>query len=229
MQTAVAVVPYAVAIFAAAVMVVRLYRWLSPRLLGVVGFALVAVGLVVLGFSIRNDWGTPVVVLGLLVLGLGEGALITLLFNVLVSSSPSAWPATWAAFRGTANNLASAVGTALASTMSVGLLGFFILGSLAGNQLLPVQLQAQVNLDNITFVSNDQLLETLDATSAAPDQVAEAMRINIEARLPRARGVVPGFGGHRLPGDLPGVRTAQLMTVRLPMASPPILSEPAGE
>ena len=164
-------------------LIVRLYKRLTPRQIGLVGFILVAVGLVLLAFAIRNVWGTPLVILGLVVLGLGEGALITLLFNVLVSSSPKSLAGDVGALRGTANNLGTAIGTATAATLSVGLLAFFVLGSLVGNQLIPADLQTQVNLDNINFISNDQLLETLSNTTATTEQVDEAVRINVEARL----------------------------------------------
>ena len=46
-----------------------------------------------------------------------------------------------------------------------------------------MELKRQVDLDNITFVSNDRLLEVLSATTAAPNQVAEALSINTDARL----------------------------------------------
>lgn len=216
LQTAVAVVPYALAIFVAAVLIVRLYGRLSPRTIGALGFSLVSVGLVLLAFSVRNDWGTPSVIFSLIVLGIGEGALITLLFNVLVSASPKSLAGDVGALRGVANNLSTAVGTALAATLSVGLLSFFVMGSLAGNQLISADLQAQVNLDNINFISNDQLLDTLSATSASPEQVEEAVRINVEARLRALKAsflilaviallaIFPAFGlPNYVPGEVP--------------------------
>lgn len=182
-QTSIAVVPYAIAIAAAAILIVRLYGRLSPRNIGAIGFSLVAVGLVLLAFTIRNSWGTPTVIFSLVVLGLGEGALITLLFNVLVSSSPKRLAGDVGALRGVANNLSTAVGTALSATLSVGLLSFFVMGSLAGSQLLTVDLQAQVNLENINFISNSQLLDTLSATTASSEQIEDAVQVNIDARL----------------------------------------------
>ena len=92
------------AIFVAAVTIVRLYRLLTPRMIGSIGFVVVSAGLAVLAFSIGNDWGTPMVILGLVILGLGEGALLTLLFNVLVSASPKELAGDVGALRGTANN-----------------------------------------------------------------------------------------------------------------------------
>jgi MFS family permease len=183
LQTAVAVVPYTLTIFIAAVSVVRLYDRLSPRQIGSFGFGVVAAGLALLGVAIQNDWGTPTVILGLIILGLGEGALVTLVFNVLVSASPKELAGDVGALRGTANNLSTALGTAIASVLAVSLLSLLILSSLAENPNLPRAVQAQVNLDNINFISNDQLLAVMESTTATPAQVEEAVRINEEARL----------------------------------------------
>ena len=51
------------------------------------------------------------------------------------------------------------------------------------HKLAPIEVREQVALDNINFVSNDQLRATLDDTTATPAQVAEAVRINTDARL----------------------------------------------
>ena len=61
---------------------------LPPRRLGVISFSLVAAGSTLLAFTVGNEWTTPVVILGLAIVGLGEGTMLTLLFNVLVSGSP---------------------------------------------------------------------------------------------------------------------------------------------
>jgi hypothetical protein len=46
-----------------------------------------------------------------------------------------------------------------------------------------MDLKTQVDLDNVTFVSNDRLLQAVARTTATPDQIAEAVRINTPARL----------------------------------------------
>jgi len=183
LQTSVAVIPYTLAIFTSAVLIVRFYGRLTPRQIGSMAFVVVAVGLTLLAFTIQNDWGTPVVILGLVILGLGEGALLTLLFNVLLTASPKELAGDVGALRGTANNLATALGTAFASVAAVGLLSLFITSSLVGNPTIPPDLKAQVALDNINFVSNDQLLASLSGTTATPAQTAEAVVINAAARL----------------------------------------------
>lgn len=182
-QTAVAVIPFSLASFTAAVLVVRLYGRLSPSRIARNAFLLVAAGLALLGAVIRNDWSNAMVMLSMTVAGLGEGALVTLLFNVLVTASPATLAGDVGSVRGATNNLATAVGTALAGALVIGLLGASIHTDLVHNARIPNQLKAEVNLDNVSFISNDQLRQVLSRTSATPELVEEAVRINTEARL----------------------------------------------
>ena len=186
-QTSVAMMPYQLAVFVAAISIVRLYDRLSPRQIARYAFILVAVGMVVLAIVMNNEWGTPPVILGLTLVGLGQGALVTLLFNVLVTASPKELAADVGALRGTVNNLAAGVGTALAGALVVGILSLNIQRGLVENPTIPPALIQQVNLDQVTFVSNDRLANAMAGTTATPEQVAEATRlralINAEARL----------------------------------------------
>ena len=84
---------------------------------------------------------------------------MTLLFNVLVTASPKELAGDVGSLRGTTNNLAAAVGTAVAGALLVGLLSAAVLRGIAENPMLPPEVQSQVDLDNITFVSNDRLEE----------------------------------------------------------------------
>lgn len=182
MQTAIAVVPYTLAIAASAIFIVRFYDRFTPRRIGIVAFALVTVGLTILSFVVGNNWGTVMVILGLLLVGLGEGSLLTLLFNVMVSSSPKSLAGDVGALRGVANNLSTALGTAFAGVVAVGLLALFITSAVAQANI-PRSLQRQVNLDNINFISNDQLDDVMAQTTATPEQVTAAVQINEAARL----------------------------------------------
>ncbi|HWK48260.1 MAG TPA: MFS transporter, partial [Steroidobacter sp.] len=182
-ETALSVIPFSVASFIAAVMVVRLKSYFSPAHIGRYSFLLITVGLALLGATIRNDWSHSMVIFGMAVAGFGEGALVTLLFNVLVTASPRELAADVGSVRGVTNNLATAVGTALATALIIGLLDRSVHYELVHNSNLPSRVTAQVDLDNIAFVSNDRLQQVLAATAATPEQVAEAVRINTDARL----------------------------------------------
>src|SRR5262245_32409339 len=180
--TAIAMMPFNLTVFFAAMLIVRLYDRLTPRQIGRFGFILCAIALVWLAFVVRNDWNEWPVLLGLIVFGIGQGSLVTLVFNVLVTASPKELAGDVGSLRGTTNNLASAVGTAVTGALMVGLLSMIALGSIAATPKLTPELQAQVDLDNINFISNDRLQSVLAGTTATPPQVTEAVRINTESR-----------------------------------------------
>lgn len=180
--TSIAIVPYAITVAAAAILSVRLYDRLTPRMLALISFVLVGAGMLVLAFTIGNDWSTPAVIFGLILVGLGEGTTLTLLFNVLVSASPKELAGDVGALRGVVNNVSSALGAAFAGVVAVGLLSLLITTAFAQSTLPPV-LKEEINFDRIDFVSNDQLKEVLSQTSVAEGQVDEAVAINADARL----------------------------------------------
>jgi hypothetical protein len=119
----------------------------------------------------------------MIVAGLGEGALITLLFNVLVSASPRELAGDVGSVRGTTNNLAAGVGTALAGALLVGVLGSSIYRELADNSTIPIELRNQVDLDAISFKSNAELRRALASVEGAEAHIDEAVQINTQARL----------------------------------------------
>ena len=183
LQSAIAMMPFNVTIFFTAILVVRLYSILPPRIIGRVGFAICTVALLWLAFVVANDWSAIPVLIGLFCFGVGQGALVTLVFNVLVTAAPKELASDVGSLRGTTQNLAAAVGTAVAGALMVGLLSTAVFSYLVDNPEFPPEIQAELDLDNINFVSNDQLQVILEGTSATPEQVAEAVRINTDARL----------------------------------------------
>lgn len=215
--TAVAMMPFNLTVFFSAMLIVNVYERLTPRQIGRYGFTLCTVALVWLAFVVRNDWSEVPVLFGLVLFGIGQGSLVTLLFNVLVTASPKALAGDVGSLRGTTQNLAAALGTAVAGALLVGLLSTIALGKITASPVLTPELQAQVDLGNITFVSNDRLRTVLERTSGTPAQVAEAVRVNTEARLRALKigllimaglaliAIIPaGRLPNYLPGEIPG-------------------------
>jgi predicted MFS family arabinose efflux permease len=182
-ETAIAMLPFNLTVFFTAMLVVRLYRRFSPRVIGMAGFGLCTVALLWLSWVVRNDWSAPVVMTGLILFGLGQGALVTLVFNVLVTAAPKELAGDVGSLRGTTQNLAAGVGTALAGALLVGLLSASVLRAVAENPRLPAEIQSQVDLDSVNFVNNDRLREIMARTTATPDQVEAAVEVNTAARL----------------------------------------------
>ena len=126
-ETAVAMLPFNLTVFFTAMLVVRLYKSFTPRRIGQAGFAICTVALLWLAFVVRNDWSAIPVMFGLIAFGIGQGALVTLVFNVLVTAAPKELAGDVGSLRGTTQNLAAGVGTALAGALLVGLLSSMIM------------------------------------------------------------------------------------------------------
>lgn len=190
LQTSIAMMPFMLTVFFTAILIVRLYDKFTPRQIATGAYLIVAAGMAWLAFVVRNDWQTIPVIAGLVTIGLGQGALVTLLFNVLVTASPKELAADVGSLRGVTQNLAAAVGTALVGALLVGLLTAFLAGHVTDNPVIGAELKDEVNFTNLNFLSDVQLQEKLGGTSATFEQMDEALRINADARI---RALKTGF------------------------------------
>ena len=214
--TSIAMMPFMLTVFFTALLVVRLYDKFSPRFIARGAFGLVIAGTLWLAFVASNNWSVAPVILGLVIVGLGQGALVTLLFNVLVTESPRELGGDVGSLRGVTQNLAAAVSTAVMRTLMGAVLSAGILGQVYDNPQITAEMKQQVNLSSINFLSNDRLKERFENIGATPEQVTEAVRINSETRLRALKtgfvflaalsvlalvpcGWLPGFK----PGDIP--------------------------
>ena len=182
-DTSLAMMPFNLTVFITATLVVRFYTRFPPRTIGVFGFILTTVALVWLSVVVTNNWETVPTIAGLIVFGIGQGALVTLVFNVLVTAAPAELAGDVGSLRGTTQNLASAVGTALAGALLVSLLALNVGRAVVEHPELPPSLVAQVPMDDVNFISNDDLRAVLERTDATPAQVDAAVAVNEQSRL----------------------------------------------
>ncbi|MBF6452037.1 MFS transporter [Nocardia cyriacigeorgica] len=182
-DTSLAMMPFNLTVFITAMLVVRFYKRFTPRAIGMFSFSLTTAALIWLAYVVTNNWETVPTIFGLIVFGIGQGALVTLVFNVLVTSAPKKLAGDVGSLRGTTQNLASAVGTALVGAMLVTILSFVVGREIIDDVELPDSLIAQVDLDNVNFVSNDRLREVLERTDATPEQIDAAVAVNEDVRL----------------------------------------------
>ncbi|WP_423058329.1 MFS transporter [Brevibacterium linens] len=220
-DTSMAMLPFNLTVFITATLIVRFYHRYSPRTIALFAFGLTTVALVWLAFVVTNNWETLPTIIGLIVFGIGQGALVTLVFNVLVTASPKRLAGDVGSIRGTAQNLASAVGTAVMGAVLVTTLSAGITSAVDDHPELPEELVAQVDLDNINFISNDELAAVLEETTATPEQIDRAVDLNAEQRL---RTLKIGFlilAGISLAATLPASR--------LPRYRPDEMPDPASK
>ncbi len=205
-QTSFSIIPYTLSIFLASTFVAYLYKSFPPRVLGAAGFVVVAGALTLLAFTIRGEWGQAFVVIGLILLGLGQGSIVALVFNTLLSSAPKELAGDVGAWRGLVHNLSGSVGIAVASAFAVGLLASTISAAAVAHPDISKQLLAEVNLNQVDFMTNQQVKDSLANTSASPTQIAAAVAINEDARLRALQLSLLGLGALALLAIVPATR-----------------------
>ncbi|WP_230206444.1 MFS transporter [Microbacterium gorillae] len=215
-DTSLAMMPFNLTVFITATLVVRFYRRFTPRAIAVFSFSLTTVALAWLALVVSNNWETFPTIIGLIAFGIGQGALVTLVFNVLVTAAPVELAGDVGSIRGTAQNLASAVGTAVMGAILVGVLGMGIAQAVAGHPDLPDSLVQQVDLDDVNFISNDDLRSTLANTSATDEQIEAAVTLNAEQRLRTLRIGFLILGGISLVALIPASRLPRYKPEEIP-------------
>lgn len=224
-QTSISIIPYTLSIFVSSSLVAQFYDKFTPRKLARLGFIVVSLGLILLAFTIGNSWGQIFVVIGLVTLGLGQGAIVALVFNTLLSASPKRLAGDVGAWRGLVHNISGSVGIAVASAFAVGILTMSVTSGMSSHESIPVELQKQVPLDSVNFVTNDHLRDFLTTTTASADQVDAAVKVNEDARLQALKISMLGLAAiallaivpaGRMPNFLPGGLPTDLSSGRRP-------------
>ncbi|WP_235590695.1 MFS transporter [Leucobacter sp. G161] len=182
-DTSLAMMPFNLTVFVTATLIVRFYKRFQPRTIALFAFGLTTVALLWLALVATNNWGTLPTIVGLIAFGIGQGALVTLVFNVLVTAVPKELAGDVGSIRGTTQNLASAVGTAVMGAVLVTTLTFGVTQSVERHPDLPAELVEQVDLGNVNFVSNDDLRSVLAGTDASESQITAAVELHEGERL----------------------------------------------
>ncbi len=215
-QTSFSIIPYTLSIFLASTFVAYLYKAFPPRVLASAGFVVVAGALTLLAFTVRGEWGQAFIVIGLILLGLGQGSIVALVFNTLLSSAPKELAGDVGAWRGLVHNLSGSIGIAVASAFAVGLLAATLQTSADEHPEISSELVAEVNFNDVDFLTNDMLAERLGATSATDEEIAAAVEINAEARLRSLQLSLLGLAGLALLAIVPATRMPGRIDGELP-------------
>ena len=215
-QTSFSLIPYTLSIFLASTFVAFLYSKFTPSLIARVGFVVVAGALCLIAFTIRNDWGQLFVVLGLVLLGLGQGAIVALVFNTLLSSVPKPLAGDVGAWRGLVHNLSGSVGIAVASAFAVGMLASLIASGAAAHPEVSDQLISKVNISDVDFMTNAQLEAAIGDRAGSPEELAAAVEVNADARLRSLQLSLLGLAGLALLAIVPAGRMPKGLQGELP-------------
>lgn len=215
-QTSFSIIPYTISIFLASTFVAYLYKVAPPRIIGSVGFVVVAAALSLIAFTIRGDWGQVFIVIGLVLLGLGQGAIVALVFNTLLSSAPKQLAGDVGAWRGLVHNLSGSVGIAVASAFAVGILAATLQASAEAHPEISPQLISEVNINEADFLTNTQLEAILRTTSASDAETAAAIQVNEEGRVLALKVSLLALAGLALLAIIPATRMPGRIAGELP-------------
>ncbi|MDI9890905.1 MULTISPECIES: MFS transporter [unclassified Microbacterium] len=215
-QTSFSIIPYTISIFLASTFVAYLYKVAPPRIIGSVGFVVVAAALSLIAFTIRGDWGQAFIVVGLVLLGLGQGAIVALVFNTLLSSAPKQLAGDVGAWRGLVHNLSGSVGIAVASAFAVGILAATLQASAEAHPEISPQLISEVNINEADFLTNAQLEAVLRTTSASEAETAAAIQVNEEGRVLALKVSLLALAGLALLAIIPATRMPGRIAGELP-------------
>ncbi len=192
-ETGVRLLPLSVTLLVAAVGVPRFFPYASPRRVAQLGFAALLAGMITLVAGLEAGAGPEIVTWPMLLAGLGIGALASQLGAVTVSSVPDKLSGEVGGLQNTLTNLGASIGTALAGAVLISTLTSSVLSGIEENPDVPESVadEATVELSSgVSFVSDDDLHDALEAADVPPDVADAIAEENAEARLDALRAAV---------------------------------------
>ncbi|MFL5942510.1 MAG: MFS transporter [Gaiellaceae bacterium] len=185
-DTGVRILPLSITLLAAAIGVPRLLPTTSPRLIVRSGLLALFAGTVVLLGALDVNSGPEVVLVPLLLIGLGIGALASQLGAVTVSAVPDDQASEVGGVQNTMTNLGASIGTALAGAILIATLSTTFAANIQKSDAIPdsVKSQAQVKLGGgVPFISDADLNAALDEANVPPGQSDAAVTAYQDARI----------------------------------------------
>jgi MFS family permease len=186
LETGVRLVPLSITLLIAAIGIPKLLPRVSPRLIVRAGLFAMLAGTAVLLAALDADSGPEIVLVPMLLLGLGMGALASQLGAVTVSAVPTEQSAEVGGVQNTMTNLGASIGTALAGSLLIAALSSAFLTNIAESPAIPqtVKADAQVQLSGgVPFVSDADLQKALDEAALSSQTTEAALEANADARL----------------------------------------------
>jgi MFS family permease len=185
-DTGVRILPLSITLLAAAIGVPRLFPTTSPRLIVRIGLLALFAGTVVLLGALDVDSGPEVVLVPLLLIGLGIGALASQLGAVTVSAVPDDQASEVGGVQNTMTNLGASIGTALAGAILIATLSTTFAANIASSDAIPASVKSQATVKlggGVPFISDADLNAALDKANVPPEQSDAALTAYQDARI----------------------------------------------
>jgi MFS family permease len=185
--------PLSITLLAAAIGIPKLRPQASPRRVVRLGLLALFAGTVVLLGALDANSGPEIVLLPMLLVGLGIGALASQLGAVTVSAVPDDESPEVGGIQNTMTNLGASLGTAVAGSILIAALSTGFLNNIENSSAIPerVKSEAQVKLaSGVPFVSDADLTSALDKAGANSKTTDAAMDAYRDARITGLRSAL---------------------------------------
>jgi Na+/melibiose symporter-like transporter len=186
LATGAKLLPLSITLLAAAIGIPKLLPNVSPRLVVRCGLLALFAGTVVLLAGLDPGAGAEIVLVPLLLIGLGIGALASQLGAVTVSAVPDDESPEVGGVQNTMTNLGASLGTALAGSIMIAAVTSAFLANINASPAIPdsVKSEAQVELaGGVPFVSDADLEAALAKENVSPEGSDAALDAYRNARI----------------------------------------------
>jgi MFS family permease len=216
LATGARLLPLSLTLLLAAIGIPKLFPDVSPRLVVRSGLLALFAGTVVLLAALDVDSGPEIVLVPMLLIGLGIGALASQLGAVTVSSVPDDQSPEVGGVQNTMTNLGASMGTALAGSVMIAAVSAAFLANIQQSPDIPnrVKSQAEVELaGGVQFVSDADLEAALDEANVPRRVQDDALEAYADSRIDGLRTalailallvVIALFFAQRIPTVQPG-------------------------
>jgi EmrB/QacA subfamily drug resistance transporter len=215
-DTGLRILPLSLSLLIAAVGIPRVLPRADPRRVSRVGILFILAGILLLIAGIDIDASAGVVLVPMLLVGFGIGALASQLGAVTVSAVPDEQAAEVGGLQNTFTNLGASLGTAIAGTvLLVVLTGAFLTG-VTNNPDIPQEVKDQATVQlasGIPFMSDADVEKAMQAAGQSPEATQAAVDTNRDARIQALDAtlmvlavfaVIALFPTRRIPRQQPG-------------------------
>jgi EmrB/QacA subfamily drug resistance transporter len=221
LETGVRLLPLSITLLIAAIGIPKLLPNVSPRLVVRTGVLALAAGTVVLLWLLEPDSGPEVVLVPLLLVGLGIGALASQLGAVTVSAVPDKDSPEVGGIQNTMTNLGASLGTALAGSVMIAAVTAAFIANIQSSDAIPARAKEQATTKltgGVPFVSDADLQKALDEAGVRGRQSDAALSAYHDARidgLKSALAILAAlslgalFAAQLIPTTQPGAKPAE--------------------
>jgi len=219
--------PLSLTLLAGAIGIPRLRPNANPRRVVRIGLLFLLLGTIVLLGALDADSGPEIVLLPMLLIGFGIGALASLLGSVTVSAVPDDQAPEVGGIQNTATNLGASLGTALAGALLIAALSSSFLTNIQNNDAIPSRLKSEAHTNlasGVAFISDadlEQAMKEANVPARTQDEVTSAYR---QARI---SGLKAGLAILALMDIVALLLTKRIPTVQPGSAKAATAGEPA--